>query len=104
MMSGTSTLLSMLFWRRVTNSAIQGRFPCPRSRCCDHRSNPNPQFHVDNLSSAHLYLRLRDGETWDNIPQSLLDDCAQLTKANSIEGRSTSTSPELPPVETKQMA
>lgn len=44
------------------------------------------QFHVDNLSSAHVYLRLRDGETWDNIPQKLVDDCAQLTKANSIEG------------------
>ncbi|KAJ6131018.1 hypothetical protein N7523_001478 [Penicillium sp. IBT 18751x] len=43
-------------------------------------------FHVDNLSSAHVYVRLRDGETWDNIPQPLLDDCAQLTKANSIEG------------------
>ncbi|KAE8147091.1 hypothetical protein BDV25DRAFT_161117 [Aspergillus avenaceus] len=43
-------------------------------------------FHVDNLSSAHVYLRLRDGESWDNIPQPLLDDCAQLTKANSIEG------------------
>ncbi|BDD55014.1 hypothetical protein MAP00_000571 [Monascus purpureus] len=44
------------------------------------------QFHVDNLSSAHVYLRLRDGETWENIPQKLLEDCAQLTKANSIEG------------------
>ncbi|KAE8366666.1 hypothetical protein BDV27DRAFT_124939 [Aspergillus caelatus] len=43
-------------------------------------------FHVDNLSSAHVYLRLRDGESWDNIPQPLLEDCAQLTKANSIEG------------------
>ncbi|KAJ5212704.1 coiled-coil domain-containing protein 25 [Penicillium cinerascens] len=43
-------------------------------------------FHVDNLSSAHVYVRLRDGETWDNIPQPLLEDCAQLTKANSIEG------------------
>ncbi|KAF9887429.1 hypothetical protein FE257_010146 [Aspergillus nanangensis] len=43
-------------------------------------------FHVDNLSSAHVYLRLRDGETWDNIPQALLEDCAQLTKANSIDG------------------
>lgn len=43
-------------------------------------------FHVDNLSSAHVYLRLRDGETWDQIPQPLLEDCAQLTKANSIEG------------------
>ncbi|BCR97632.1 putative DUF814 domain protein [Aspergillus luchuensis] len=44
------------------------------------------RFHVDNLSSAHVYLRLREGETWDNIPQQLLEDCAQLTKANSIEG------------------
>ncbi|KAJ6150778.1 hypothetical protein N7470_007372 [Penicillium chermesinum] len=43
-------------------------------------------FHVDNLSSAHVYLRMRDGEKWDSIPQELLDDCAQLTKANSIEG------------------
>lgn len=34
-----------------------------------------------------MYLRLRDGETWDRIPQPLLDDCAQLTKANSIEGQ-----------------
>lgn len=29
---------------------------------------------------------MRDGETWDRIPQELLNDCAQLTKANSIEG------------------
>lgn len=45
-------------------------------------------FHVDNLSSAHVYVRLRadQGETWDAIPQELLVDCAQLTKANSIEG------------------
>ncbi|KAL4796641.1 hypothetical protein BDV19DRAFT_360710 [Aspergillus venezuelensis] len=43
-------------------------------------------FHVDNLSSAHVYVRLHDGESWDNIPEQLLVDCAQLTKANSIEG------------------
>lgn len=47
------------------------------------------QFHADNLSSAHLYLRLKENETWDNIPDDLLEDCAQLTKANSIEGRET---------------
>lgn len=44
------------------------------------------QFHVDKLSSAHIYLRLNEGDTWDNIPQDLLTDLAQLTKANSIEG------------------
>ncbi|ROW03671.1 hypothetical protein VMCG_05483 [Cytospora schulzeri] len=40
----------------------------------------------NKLSSAHIYLRLREGETWDNIPEPLLTDLAQLTKANSIEG------------------
>lgn len=43
-------------------------------------------FHVDKLSSAHIYLRLNEGDSWENIPSELLDDCSQLTKANSIEG------------------
>ncbi|KAK3060679.1 Coiled-coil domain-containing protein 25, partial [Coniosporium uncinatum] len=43
-------------------------------------------FHVDNLSSAHIYLRMPEGQTWDAITEPLLVDCAQLTKANSIEG------------------
>ncbi|KEY73550.1 hypothetical protein S7711_03709 [Stachybotrys chartarum IBT 7711] len=52
----------------------------------------NPQdpslrgFHVDKLSSAHIYLRLNPGQTWDSLPEELLIDLAQLTKANSIEG------------------
>lgn len=56
---------------------------CPTSRNPDLAIH---QFHVDKLSSAHIYLRLRDGETWDKIPEPLLTDLAQLTKANSIEG------------------
>jgi len=55
-----------------------------------------PKFHVDNLSSAHIYLRMREGETWDTIPKALLDDCAQLTKANSIEGASRHPSTSSP--------
>ncbi|KFY35077.1 hypothetical protein V494_06222 [Pseudogymnoascus sp. VKM F-4513 (FW-928)] len=43
-------------------------------------------FHVDNLSSAHIYLRLSETQSWDSIPEDLLTDLAQLTKANSIEG------------------
>lgn len=43
-------------------------------------------FHVDKLSSAHVYLRLPPQMTWDSIPEALLMDVAQLTKANSIEG------------------
>lgn len=43
-------------------------------------------FHVDNLSSAHVYLRLPQGWNWKDIPHEILMDCAQLTKANSIQG------------------
>ncbi|KAG5654312.1 hypothetical protein H0H81_004731 [Sphagnurus paluster] len=43
-------------------------------------------FHVDKLSSAHVYLRMPDSMAWDTIPEALLADCGQLVKANSIEG------------------
>jgi type IV secretory pathway VirB10-like protein len=43
-------------------------------------------FHVDKMSSAHVYLRLHPGETLDDVPEAVLQDCAQLVKANSIQG------------------
>jgi predicted ribosome quality control (RQC) complex YloA/Tae2 family protein len=43
-------------------------------------------FHVDDLSSAHVYLRLKEGESWDKIDEKLIAECCQLVKANSIEG------------------
>ncbi|OAA71693.1 hypothetical protein LEL_08928 [Akanthomyces lecanii RCEF 1005] len=43
-------------------------------------------FHVDKLSSAHIYLRMSDDQKWDSLPEELVMDLAQLTKANSIEG------------------
>lgn len=46
-------------------------------------------FHVDKLSSAHVYLRMTEEMVWEDIPQTLLADCAQLVKANSIEGTKT---------------
>ncbi|XP_020287889.1 coiled-coil domain-containing protein 25 isoform X1 [Pseudomyrmex gracilis] len=46
-------------------------------------------FHVDKYSSAHVYLRLRHGQTIDDIPSTVLEDAAQLVKANSIEGNKT---------------
>lgn len=44
-------------------------------------------FHVDKLSSAHVYIKMTD-TPWniDTLPQKLIEDCAQLVKANSIEG------------------
>ena len=41
---------------------------------------------MSDLSSAHVYLRLPQGQTVDDIPQATLDDCIQLVKANSITG------------------
>ena len=38
------------------------------------------------MSSAHVYVRLQPGQTWDDIPEAVVEDCAQLVKANSIEG------------------
>lgn len=43
-------------------------------------------FHVDDLSSAHVYLRMQPGMTLDDLPQDLIVDCAALVKANSIQG------------------
>lgn len=43
-------------------------------------------FHVDDLSSAHVYLRLPEGVSIDTIDPATLEDAAQLVKANSIQG------------------
>ncbi|KAH3760981.1 coil domain protein [Pelomyxa schiedti] len=48
------------------------------------------RFHVGgNMSSAHVYLRLLPGMTIDTIPPDVLEDCFQLVKANSRDGRKT---------------
>jgi len=38
------------------------------------------------MSSAHVYVRLNKGQTMDDMSEGLLEDCAQLVKANSIQG------------------
>ncbi|KAL8926401.1 MAG: hypothetical protein Q9208_002944 [Pyrenodesmia sp. 3 TL-2023] len=39
------------------------------------------------IQRAHLPMSgLKPGQVWDNLPVALVEDCAQLTKANSIEG------------------
>ena len=45
------------------------------------------RFHVDNLSSAHVYLRVPDGASLDNIPANVLEECCQIVKDNSIKGK-----------------
>ncbi|RNF16759.1 coiled-coil domain-containing protein 25 [Trypanosoma conorhini] len=43
-------------------------------------------FHVDNHSSAHVYLRMPKGKGIDDLTPEVIEECCQLTKANSIEG------------------
>ncbi|KNC70728.1 hypothetical protein SARC_16742, partial [Sphaeroforma arctica JP610] len=43
-------------------------------------------FHVDKLSSAHVYIRLAEGQKPADVPAALVEDCGQLVKANSIKG------------------
>lgn len=43
-------------------------------------------FHVDDLSSAHVYLVCPPGYSMRNLPAEVIEDCSQLVKANSIEG------------------
>ena len=44
-------------------------------------------FHVEDMSSAHVYLRLPEGVTIEDIPKDVLDECTQLVKDNSKDGR-----------------
>ena len=32
-------------------------------------------FHVDDLSSAHVYLRLKEGELFNDITPQLIEEC-----------------------------
>ncbi len=43
-------------------------------------------FHVDKLSSAHVYLRMPEDLSVSDVPEPVIQACAQLVKANSIEG------------------
>ncbi|KAI5672484.1 hypothetical protein M9H77_12848 [Catharanthus roseus] len=52
----------------------------------DIRDANDGWFLVDQMSSAHVYLKLNKGQMIDDIPEGVLEDCAQLVKANSIQG------------------
>ena len=41
-------------------------------------------FHVEGISSAHVYLRLPEGVEWDAIPPVVMKFCSQLVKNTYI--------------------
>ena len=80
---------SLTYWRAPDEDLIKYAWP------------QDVWFHVDKLSSAHVYLRLPESITsWEAIPDALLVDCAQLVKANSIEGESRTVSPSFSSIRT----
>ena len=42
---------------------------------------------MDKLSSAHVYVRQSADKTVYDIPESVVRECSQLVKENSIEGK-----------------
>ena len=71
---------------------FMGRDKYENEELITHGWDEDVWFHVDKLSSAHVYLRMPTGMKWDDIPEPLLQDLGQLTKANSIEGEYPSLS------------
>jgi predicted ribosome quality control (RQC) complex YloA/Tae2 family protein len=43
-------------------------------------------FHVDNYSSAHVYIRCKEGEDFKTLSNDVVQEMCQLTRENSIEG------------------
>ena len=43
-------------------------------------------FHVDDHSSAHVYIRMPNGQGMEDLSEDMIEECCQLTKQNSIEG------------------
>ena len=44
------------------------------------------RFHVDNVSSPHVYVRLGPGQGIDDLTPDAIRDASQWVKAQSIEG------------------
>ena len=43
-------------------------------------------FHVSALSSAHVYVRMHEGEDFRSLPKEVVAEACALVKHNSIEG------------------
>lgn len=44
------------------------------------------RFHVDDMSSAHVYLRMPSGKGMDDISPETLNECCQLVKVRAAAG------------------
>eukprot|EP00735_Rhodelphis_limneticus_P001025 TRINITY_DN11572_c0_g1::TRINITY_DN11572_c0_g1_i1::g.22026::m.22026 TRINITY_DN11572_c0_g1::TRINITY_DN11572_c0_g1_i1::g.22026 ORF type:complete len:230 (-),score=76.71,sp/Q7T312/CCD25_DANRE/54.41/1e-69,DUF814/PF05670.8/2.5e-24,DUF814/PF05670.8/1.3e+04,DUF1764/PF08576.5/14 TRINITY_DN11572_c0_g1_i1:74-712(-) len=79
----------MVFYYQPSNPAFQiymGRDKYENEDLIKYGWQNDVWFHVDDMSSAHVYLRLPPGMEIDSIPEDMLEECSQLVKQNSIEG------------------
>lgn len=68
-------------------TVYMGRDKYENDQLIAHSFGEDVWFHVDEVSSAHVYLRLGgSGLTIDEIPARTLEECVQLVKAHSISG------------------
>jgi len=74
----------------ILTCCLQGKDKFENEDLIAHSLPCDIWFHVDNLSSAHVYLRLPEGKTMEDIPEETLEDACQLVKANSIQGNKVS--------------
>jgi predicted ribosome quality control (RQC) complex YloA/Tae2 family protein len=89
--SQAAAAMVLFFTPRGKNVLYVGRDKFENEELIAHGLPCDVWFHVDNMSSAHVYLRLQRGQTIADISKEELEDAAQLTKANSILGHKASS-------------
>lgn len=79
----------MVFWYQSTDGHViyMGRDKFENEELIKYGWDEDLWFHVDDLSSAHVYLRMNKGEEWTSLDEKLVRECAQLVKENSITGK-----------------
>eukprot|EP00823_Brevimastigomonas_motovehiculus_P000506 TRINITY_DN10639_c0_g1_i1.p1 TRINITY_DN10639_c0_g1~~TRINITY_DN10639_c0_g1_i1.p1 ORF type:complete len:215 (-),score=50.01 TRINITY_DN10639_c0_g1_i1:1183-1827(-) len=83
----------MVFWMTITNEekgekyqVFMGKDKFENEDLIKYGWPEDVWFHVSELSSAHVYLRLPSGMSIDSIPDDIVKKLAILVKFNSIEG------------------
>ena len=67
----------MVFWYESSDGHViyMGRDKFENEDLITYGWEEDIWFHVDDLSSAHVYLRLKKGEDWLNINETLIKEC-----------------------------
>ncbi len=69
------------------NLVSMGRDKFENEKLIEYCWDEDVWFHVEGFSSAHVYLRLKEGETIESISKETVHKLCQLVKYNSIEGK-----------------